>query len=237
MENDRSCENFSSCDPEGLLRRLRNAELFRKMISCELHDTVAQQVTAALMQLRAFQAKSRPEDADPAGHIAMAMQCLNEAALDIRRLIAGYHCSEFSCGLLESVGQLIDNYRKNKGLMVEFRHAGSDYDNVSPELCCIVMRIVDQSLCNVIRHAETDRATVAMSLSDKVLQVVISDAGKGFCPEEADCDRFGLKSIAHRAELFGGTVKIESTPGAGTTVTVELPLEADDECFVAILNS
>jgi signal transduction histidine kinase len=83
-----------------------------------------------------------------------------------------------------------------------------------------LVRIVRESITNAARHGEAEHVTVTFSL-DGVLQ--ITDDGKGFTPETATPNRFGLVSMRERAERLGARFRIESQPGRGTRVEVALP--------------
>jgi two-component system nitrate/nitrite sensor histidine kinase NarX len=91
-----------------------------------------------------------------------------------------------------------------------------------------LLRIVQEALTNVRKHAGATRAVVSMTLQDRVLVVSIEDDGAGFDPDtlgRAQVPRFGLATMRERAEAIGGTLSVSAAPGAGTMVQVRMPAE------------
>jgi two-component system sensor histidine kinase NreB len=86
-------------------------------------------------------------------------------------------------------------------------------------------RIVQEALNNVIRHAQAKRVDVVLERRDDRLVLIIEDDGKGFDPQTVieKGDRLGLFGMRERAEMLGGNLIIESRPGKGTTLVVEVP--------------
>jgi signal transduction histidine kinase len=91
-----------------------------------------------------------------------------------------------------------------------------------------VLRIVQESLANIRKHAGARRVDVTLDQGETQLRLVIEDDGTGFTPGElgrSEMPRFGLSTMRERAGNLGGTFLLESSPGAGTRVTVELPTQ------------
>ncbi|MEE8163333.1 MAG: ATP-binding protein, partial [Anaerolineae bacterium] len=87
-----------------------------------------------------------------------------------------------------------------------------------------LLRIIQEALANVRKHAHARRVKIRFELWDSVVQTTVEDSGRGFQPAEARRGRhFGLDTMRERAESVGGTLLIESKPGAGTKVVVRLP--------------
>jgi signal transduction histidine kinase len=82
-------------------------------------------------------------------------------------------------------------------------------------------RITEEALDNVEHHAEANEVTVELRYGRGV-QIRILDSGRGFDPSTVDADRYGLVGIYERAALIDGIVSVDSEPGRGTTVTVEI---------------
>lgn len=87
-----------------------------------------------------------------------------------------------------------------------------------------LFRIAQEALSNVRRHAGARRVTVRVAEADGQLELSVADDGAGFHPE-AVTRGFGLKTMDERASSVGGTLRVESTPGVGTTVWVRVPVE------------
>jgi signal transduction histidine kinase len=127
-------------------------------------------------------------------------------------------------GLLAALKQYIESYRSAYGLQVELLTDGLDGDRLAPELESSLYRIMQEALTNVARHAHASRVDVLLKRRPDAVAAIIEDNGIGFDAEAAMCaGRLGLAGMRERAELRGGTLTIESRPGAGTTVFVEIP--------------
>jgi signal transduction histidine kinase len=91
----------------------------------------------------------------------------------------------------------------------------------------VLFRSLREILINVAKHSETNSARVTIQRVDLTLQITVEDRGKGFdltSLGQVDAGRFGLFSVRERLEYLGGSLRIQSRPGAGTTVTLTLPL-------------
>ena len=92
-----------------------------------------------------------------------------------------------------------------------------------------VLRIVQEALTNVRKHAEANRVEVAFGARNGTLEILVKDDGKGFNPlaiKRGEWPHLGLQTMQERAEAIGGTFEIDSSPGKGTTVRVTLPIPA-----------
>jgi signal transduction histidine kinase len=102
---------------------------------------------------------------------------------------------------------------------------GDEPTRHTPRLESTVYRIVQEALNNATKHSGASNVTVAISESPETVEVVVEDDGKGFDPETAGTDRFGLHIMRERIELLDGTLQLDSTPGSGTRVHARLPVE------------
>jgi signal transduction histidine kinase len=87
---------------------------------------------------------------------------------------------------------------------------------------------VSEALHNVVKHAQAGRATVGISAQDGQVQIVVSDDGAGFDPDVRRPGHLGLSTMTQRAEAIGAELTITSALGAGTVVTVSVPVAAGD---------
>jgi signal transduction histidine kinase len=84
-------------------------------------------------------------------------------------------------------------------------------------------RAVQEALTNVVRHSGADSVSIVATAQDGRIRLVVDDDGRGF-DASAPTDRLGLAGIRERVELLGGTLRVESSPGGGTAVVVDLEL-------------
>ncbi len=110
------------------------------------------------------------------------------------------------------------------GLAVRFKARGLGSERLPPAMETALYRVVQEAMTNVVRHAKATRVDVLVERSDGRVMVMVEDDGVGFEPDRAQQgEHFGLLGLRERAEALGGTLTLESAPGAGTTVVVEVP--------------
>jgi signal transduction histidine kinase len=143
----------------------------------------------------------------------------------------------------QAVGQLETQIAELQGLITELRPAalddlglepalrslielglepGGNASRFEPEIEGTVYRLVQEALSNTAKHADTDRANVRVIERDGQIAIEVRDEGQGFDPTEPRRG-FGLLGMRERVELTGGTLEIDSRPGAGARVTATLP--------------
>jgi signal transduction histidine kinase len=128
-------------------------------------------------------------------------------------------------GLLPALLALFERYTAQTGVVVNFKHQGLER-RFSSQVETGAYRIVQEALTNAARHAGVAAVTVRVWTDADKLNLQIEDRGCGFDPDVVlQAPRStGLIGMQERAMLLGGHVIIESSPGAGTTITAELPL-------------
>jgi signal transduction histidine kinase len=202
----------------------------RRRLARELHDGLGQTLTALTHQLERLQQKldgraSKEEEARLADSVEMARLALKETR-ELSRLLRPPVLDDL--GLTSGLSWLARTLEQRAGLHVELALSGIE-ERFDPELETLVFRIVQESLTNVLRHAGSDRARVAVSRSGGILGLRISDGGRGFDAHSAlaggeAATSSGLRGMRDRLELFGGQLEIISAPGQGTLVSAIIPL-------------
>jgi signal transduction histidine kinase len=110
------------------------------------------------------------------------------------------------------------------GLEVRFKARGLDGKRLPMEIETTLYRVVQEAMANVVRHARATRIDVLLDHRGEQVAVMVEDNGVGFDREAPlGAEHFGLLGMKERAEALGGTLTLESGPGAGTTVVVEVP--------------
>ncbi|MBU1949012.1 MAG: sensor histidine kinase, partial [Candidatus Eisenbacteria bacterium] len=131
-------------------------------------------------------------------------------------------------GLVAALEKYVNEYRKRYMLEVDCVTRGIDDQQSLPSvIATAIYRIVQEGLTNVARHANAASVSVLLEKTKDRTRIFIEDDGCGFMPEQIDGsgDHLGLFGIKERAELFGGRFIVESRPGAGTCLRVEIPID------------
>jgi len=201
---------------------LERQERERQLVAYEIHDGLAQYLSAAIMHLETYEA-SLPDGPGSVASITEVLRLLRQATSETRHLIAGLRPPALDeLGIIEAIETLVADARLEINA-VTFTHA-MQADRLSPETETALFRMVQESLTNIRRHAAASVATLHLATEpDGSIVLQITDDGCGFDPSKVTDDRFGLEGIRQRAELLGGTFQVTSQPKAGTTLEIRLP--------------
>ena len=220
-----------------LLRRLLDLhEHERQLIAYDIHDGFAQQLTGALFRLQGFRETLANNPTEAWKGFDSAVQLLCRAIDETRRLISGLRPPILDeMGVSEAVQYLIYEQRKDGGPEIDFDHDMTG-ERLPPPLENAIFRIVQESLNNACRHSRSDKIRVSLARRDNRICIDVRDWGIGFNPSAVAEQRFGLQGIRERTRLLEGSVAIESTPGQGTHIAVELPLARTENAQAVIFD-
>ncbi len=206
---------------------IAGAERERRRWSRELHDETLQGLGAIRVLLatglRAGEAGLEPAVADAVGQLGEQIDRLRGLITDLRPAAL----DEFGLGpALEEVvrrSELRDHNRISLATALAYE-LGVEETRLAADLESAIYRLAQEALRNAGRHAKADRISVNLVERDEYLTLIVEDDGRGF-DTSAKTEGFGLRGLRERVELRGGTISIESAPGAGTTITARLPVE------------
>jgi signal transduction histidine kinase len=210
-----------------LSQRLMKAQEDERLhLSRELHDESGQLLAALTVQLGLLD-----RDADHPEAVRSRIVGLNETANTIRenlhRLAVNLRPASLDhLGLVTALQQFIQEFSRQNNIKIDFECVGAqDRDRRLPiEMETALFRIVQESLTNVVLHAQAMRVDVLLSLTHDCVGAIVEDNGIGFVPTLAMMEeKLGLFGMRERIEMLGGTLMIESSPGKGTTVKAEVP--------------
>jgi len=207
-----------------LSRRLVEAqENERRHISRELHDEAGQALASLRFGLRLLE-RDIERGASVSGRVAELMQRTDAVIDGLHRLAVDLRPASLDhLGLEAALRQYARSVATNFGLTVRFKARGLKSERLPAALETALYRIVQEAMTNVVRHARATRADVLVELRGERVTLVIEDDGIGFEPEASQVgEHFGLLGIRERAEALGGTLTVESSPGGGSTVVVEV---------------
>jgi signal transduction histidine kinase len=202
----------------------------RKRIAAELHDSLGQRLiivkNLALLYLRA-----QGEEAVSTGKVRTIEEISDEAAMAIDETRAiSYNLRPFQLdrlGLSKAIEGMIRTV--SAVCTTEFRLELDNVDEAFPEdLRINFYRIVQESMNNIVKHAQATEAVITIRRTAKQVLLTIRDNGRGFTPgstnSESGSGGFGVTGMAERARLLGGELTVQAAPGRGAVVAVRIPL-------------
>jgi len=203
------------------LRRVVEAqELERRRLARELHDQTGQELTSVLLGLKAVEeAKS---DAERAEALAAVREQVVETLHDVRRLAVELRPKALDdFGLVPALELLRDTFAGQTGMRVDLE--SQIRERLATNVETALYRIVQEALTNIVKHAQASAVSIVLARSGGGITAVIEDDGRGFTPDGGG-EGLGLLGMGERLALLGGKLKVESSPGAGTTIVAEVPL-------------
>jgi len=200
----------------------------RKRIAQGLHDGVTQTILGNASLARSLLDKLRNEtDADSVRDLSAIEHNSLLVAEDIRRICRDLRPSALDhLGFVPSVRWLVDNFREETGMEVEFSSEG-DGQEITPDVSTALFRIVQESLNNIRRHARATKMTMRLKFIDSNASISIQDNGNGFAlPEHISSlgtkGKFGLIGLHERAQSIGARLEIETHLGYGTEIRITM---------------
>lgn len=200
---------------------LRAAEDERQRIARELHDDTAQRLAALLVRLQvAIRERSDEERSRLLDEIRRDILQTAEA---VRRIARGLRPPVLDeVGVVAAIRSHVDALRRAYEFDIELEASGEPA--LSPDAELALYRIVQEALANVVRHAGASRARVVVESVDTQVVATVEDDGHGFARDAASPGGgLGLIGMNERARNAGGRFEVESVPGEGTVVRVEIP--------------
>jgi PAS domain S-box-containing protein len=203
---------------------LQVQEQERQHIARELHDEIGQELTGLKLILDMCLRTSPP---DLERSLGQAQRQVNELLARVRDLSLDLRPAMLDdLGLLPTLLWHFQRYEAQTGVHVAFRHQGLNGRRFPSDLESAAYRIVQEALTNVARHACVEETQVWVWATDDLLGARIEDAGVGLdVPAAPQHPSTGLDGMRERATLLGGRLVIDSSPGSGTCITAELPLD------------
>jgi signal transduction histidine kinase len=208
---------------DSLRRVVETQELERRRLARELHDETGQALASILLGLKALDEKT--DDPDARASIEELRELVVATLQDVRRLAVELRPSALDdFGLVAALERLADSFAEQSGISVDFQAAIAD-ERLPEEAETALYRIVQESLTNVVKHAQARRVSILLTRTNGMVKAVVEDDGRGFDPEKTNHDGHGLVGMRERLALLGGRLEIESARDAGTTVAAEVPVQ------------
>jgi two-component system NarL family sensor kinase len=201
----------------------------RNRLAREIHDTLAQSLAAITMQLETADALAeRAGAASLRGAVSHALALTRATLEEARRSVLDLRSAPLDRRTLAAALRTLGNElhaAAGAPLAIDVVWEGSE-DGLPAAVEIGLYRIAREALTNVMRHAGTTSATVRVAREPGHVRMRIEDRGAGFDASRVPPGRFGLVGMSERARLFGGTLRVESAPGRGTNIVVEVPVRS-----------
>jgi signal transduction histidine kinase len=202
---------------------IRSHERDRRLMAFEIHDGLIQNMTGAQMQLEALVETESVPPGPAREQIELGLRLVREALDEGRRLISGLrHPVLEESGVVAAIRDLIEGQPAG-GPSIELT-VDAHFGRLEPHLEQALYRIAQEAITNVRRHSKSSRASIRLTRANDRIQMEVRDWGVGFDPQRIEETCLGLGGIRERARLLDGRAVVESSPGKGTWVLVDLPL-------------
>jgi two-component system NarL family sensor kinase len=205
----------------------RNAQIAkieeRNRLAREIHDTLAQGLAAISLQLESADALIDESPLRAKDNVRKALELARLNLEEARRSVLDLRAAPLlDRSLPEAIRALAARAADEHALAVDVRVQG-DVDRLPGRVEAGVYRVVQEALHNATRHAAARRVAIVVHRPERALRVSVEDDGRGFDPQSVT-GGFGLIGMRERARLLGGTLVVESGPGRGTRIVLEVPL-------------
>lgn len=200
----------------------------RQRLARDIHDTLTQGFASIVMLLEAAEAlavQGRPTSR----HVGQALRVARDNLAESRRVVWALRPAELGEGELDAaLRQLAARLEDETGVRSDTVVTGAP-STLSPDAQTTLLRVAQEALSNVRRHAHANHVDVTLSYLDDLVALDVQDDGRGFDVGQLDrpgeqLTGLGLSTMRERVHELGGAVAVESSPGAGTTVAVTLPV-------------
>lgn len=208
------------------LEAIREEE--RRRIALEIHDELGQLLTALKMDVALLKMRV-VADAEATRKINDIRELVEKTIWMVRNVASHLRPAALNFGIVSALEWLAEDFSRRNGMPCQLVVRGGE-PSLADTDATAVFRIVQESLTNVSRHAGASRVAVTLVSTGQALDLRVSDDGQGFEPESAQSAfSYGLLGMSERARLIGGTLHVDSAPGAGTMVSINLPLDGGRE--------
>jgi signal transduction histidine kinase len=192
-------------------------------IARELHDSISQDLFS-LRLLAGGMRKALPAGSPLATQVETMERTAVEATNEMQALLLELRpVALHDAGLAPALAELAGAYRDRLGLTVDVELEPAE---LSPDAEHALLRVAQEALANAVKHARAHRVGLTLSARDGLARLAVRDDGAGFDPVGDGRPGMGLRLMRERVTELGGTFRIDSRPGAGTTVDACLPVEA-----------
>lgn len=200
----------------------------RKRIALEIHDEMGQLLTALKMDI-SLVLKRSGMDPELARKMSDMRELAEKSIRIVRQVASNLRPAALNLGLVPALEWLVEDFGQRTEIAYELNLSGKDI-KLDDMRATAAFRIVQESLTNVARHSGASEVVVSLRRTPRALRLEVADNGRGFEPVAAMRGHsFGLLGIRERVQALGGALRITSSPGKGTVVSIRIPHPSDGQ--------
>ena len=199
----------------------------RERLAREIHDTLAQGFIGIITHLEASEQNLSENVAQSRHHLTQAKEMARSGVSQARRVVQDLRPEVLEKSPLpEAIQRVVEGWTQQSGIQAQTTITGT-HNHLHPEAETTLIRAVQEALANVQKHAQASSAQVTLSYMDDVVMLDIQDNGIGLenAPPPSKGGGYGLTAMRQRVSQVGGSLTVESEPGEGTTVVIQLPIQ------------
>jgi PAS domain S-box-containing protein len=206
----------------------------RQRIARELHDQTAQRLVALAVDLKSLET-NLATGRSQGERVQALRRAVDDLQQQVRQMAWDLRAGEPAGRALQTaLREYAEDWSERAGVPMDFECRGLDGDRLPAPLEATLYRVAQEALANVEKHAQAHHVSVLLERDRDLARLTVEDDGRGFDPDggrgasEQDL-RLGLLGMKERVALAGGTLVVESSPGAGTTILVRIPIRSGEE--------
>lgn len=210
-------------ETDQLIDQMEQAQVIaieRERIGRDLHDGAIQTVYSAGLLAVALRKKAAGPLADGLDRLVFT---LNQAIADLRGFMSELRSDNANADLAVAITSIVEATRQASGVQIDWQP--QPLGPLPPDRMTHLIAFMREALSNAVRHAQARSIEVRAEVIDRNLKLSVQDDGRGFAPDVPH--GFGLRNMRDRARLLGGEATFDSTPGKGTTVSVNVSVERE----------
>ncbi|SDO37693.1 two-component system, NarL family, sensor histidine kinase DegS [Alkalicoccus daliensis] len=221
LENAEQMQEFG-------LQIIKAQEEERKRLSREIHDGPAQMMANVALRSEIVERVLDKQGIEQARiEIRDMKEMVKDSLAEVRRIIYDLRPMALDdLGLLPTLGKYLKNVEERTGIIIELRKMGREIRYPS-EMEVAIFRFVQEAVNNAVKHADASLIQVKIDVKQDLITAVIKDDGKGFDMTQKKEGSFGLIGMKERINMLDGKINIDSKPGRGTLIIVQIPIDAD----------
>lgn len=203
---------------------LQGEERERKRLATDLHDGLGQLLSTIKLNVSGFQHELKVENGTPEVALNTSLGLIDEAVGELRNISHNLMPSALlQLGLVPALDELVTKINRSGQIEVRFQTFGME-ERLSDSLEITLYRVVQELLNNALKYAKASTISVQLLREGGELNVMLEDNGVGFDTKVIKTSTgIGWQNMYSRVEMLGGAIEVDSHPGHGTTVIIDLP--------------